>query len=185
MEKENRSPDSCRRAVFLDRDGVLNRSEIKNGRPYAPRTLSDFHIERDAAFGVRQLRNLGFLTIVVTNQKDVGAGLLDMTVLNAMHEVLQQHMTLDAIKVCTCIDECPCYKPNPGMLQEAAHEFEINLSDSYMIGDRWRDIDAGKRAGCTTIFIDYEYKETLRDRPDYIVTNFLDAVDIIASIEGN
>lgn len=172
-----------KRAVFLDRDGVLNRSEIREGRPYAPRRLEDFHIENHAGECIRRLRDMGFLTIVVTNQKDVEAGLTDKGVVDAMHVKLREAVPLDAIKMCTCLDECPCYKPNPGMLLEAAEEFDIDLTASYMIGDRWRDVGAGKRAGCTTVFIDYNYDEELRDRPDITVADLPGAVAEIEKAE--
>ena len=168
---------NMRKAVFLDRDGVLNRAIVRGGRPYAPRHVEDFAILPEAPAAVRRLKAAGYLTIVATNQKDVGAGLLSQHVLDEMHLRLSAAMPLDDIRVCTCIDECPCYKPNPGMLVESARDWNIDLSASVMIGDRWRDIGAGKNAGCLTIFIDKGYAEALPQVPDLVATDLADAVD--------
>lgn len=165
------------RAAFLDRDGVLNRAVVRDGRPYAPRTVEDFEILPEAPDAVGRLKAAGYLVIVATNQKDVGAGLMSRDTLDAMHARLAQVLSIDDIRVCTCIDECPCYKPNPGMLLEAARDWDIDLSASVMIGDRWRDVGAGKNAGCRTIFIDRNYVEALRDTPDIVASDLADAVD--------
>jgi len=167
------------RAVFLDRDGVLSRSDIRAGRPYAPTTLDTFEILFGAPEAVARLRAAGFLAIVVTNQKDVGTGKTPRDVMEAMHARLREAITLDAIKVCTCVDECPCYKPNTGMLDEAVEEYGIELAASYMVGDRWRDIDCGTRAGCRTVFIDHGYSEKLNSQPDFVTTDIAGAADLI------
>lgn len=169
------------RAAFLDRDGVLNQATVRNGRPYAPQTLEDFVILTEASAAVGRLKDAGYLVIVATNQKDVGEGLMSRDTLDAMHARLAQVISVDDIRVCTCIDECPCYKPNPGMLLEAARDWNIDLSASVMIGDRWRDVGAGKNAGCRTIFIDRGYTEALRDTPDLVATDLADAVDKLLS----
>lgn len=164
------------RAAFLDRDGVLNRAIVRDGRPYAPLTLQDFAILPEAADAVLRLKGAGYLVIVVTNQKDVGAGLMTRELLDQMHARLSAAMPIHDIRVCTCVDECPCYKPNPGMLLDAARDWNIDLSASVMIGDRWRDIGAGRNAGCLTIFIDRGYSEVLPLQPDLIATDLADAV---------
>jgi D-glycero-D-manno-heptose 1,7-bisphosphate phosphatase len=164
------------RAAFLDRDGVLNQAIVRDGRPYAPRRLEDFIILPEAAAAVRRLKDAGYLVIVATNQKDVGEGLTSQALLDAMHARLRDAVPVDDIRVCTCIDECPCYKPNPGMLLDAARDWNIELSASVMIGDRWRDVGAGSNAGCRTIFIDRGYAESLRHTPDLVATDLADAV---------
>lgn len=166
-----------RKAAFLDRDGVLNQAIIREGRPYAPQFLDDFIIHLEAPDAVRRLKAAGYLVIVATNQKDVGAGLVSRQMIDAMHAKLLATMPIDDIRVCTCIDECPCYKPNPGMLLEAALDWNIDLSTSVMIGDRWRDIGAGRNAGCLTIFIDRGYAEPLPVKPDLTAIDLADAVD--------
>lgn len=165
------------RAAFLDRDGVLNRAIVRDGHPYAPRRLEDFVILPEAPAAVRRLKDAGYLIIVATNQKDVGEGLLARDTLDAMHVRLRDTVAVDDILVCTCVDECPCYKPNPGMLLEAAQNWDIDLSASVMIGDRWRDVGAGHNAGCRTIFIDRGYAESLRHTPDLVATDLADAVE--------
>lgn len=165
------------RAAFLDRDGVLNQAIVRDGRPYAPHHLEDFLILPEAAEAVRRLKAAGYVVIVATNQKDVGEGLMARETLDAMHARLRQVVPVDDIRVCTCVDECPCYKPKPGMLLEAALDWNIDLSASVMIGDRWRDIGAGHNAGCRTIFIDRGYAEALRHTPDMVASDLADAVD--------
>lgn len=165
------------RAAFLDRDGVLNEAIVRDGRPYAPHHLEDFRILPEAADAVRRLKDAGYVVIVATNQKDVGEGKFARATLDAMHARLRQAVAVDDIRVCTCVDECPCYKPNPGMLLEAALDWNIDLSASVMIGDRWRDIGAGHNAGCRTVFIDRGYSESLRHTPDLVATDLADAVD--------
>ena len=167
------------KAVFLDRDGVLNRSNVRDGRPFAPTELADFEILPGAPAAVAKLRDAGFLTIVATNQKDVGRGLVAPAVLKAMHARLRAAMPLDDIYVCTCVDDCPCYKPNPGMLLEAAEKWRIDLDRSYMVGDRWRDVEAGHRAGCRTLFLDLGYAEALTVAPHWTVADLGEAVEII------
>ena len=170
-----------RRAAFLDRDGVLNRAIVRGGRPYAPRLLEDFVILPEASDAVGRLKSAGYLIIVATNQKDVGEGLVSRELVDAMHAKLSAAMPIDDIRVCTCIDECPCYKPNPGMLLDAARDWNIDLSASVMIGDRWRDVGAGRNAGCLTIFIDRGYAEVLPVKPDLTAIDLADAVNRLLS----
>jgi len=166
-----------RRAVFLDRDGVINRAVVINGKSYPPATLIDFVYLPGVESCIKQLRAAGYLVIVVTNQPDVAKGIQNREVIDAMHAKLRRDVLCDDIKVCFHIDEdyCDCRKPKPGMLIEAAREWNINLRESFMVGDRWRDIEAGKAAGCFTYYIDYKYQEKPPDRPDNIVTSLEDA----------
>jgi D-glycero-D-manno-heptose 1,7-bisphosphate phosphatase len=170
-----------RKAVFLDRDGVLNHSVVVNGKPYAPRKFEDFIIEHQAYEASKLLSQAGFLLIVVTNQPDVGNGLVTHNIINAMNLKLMEALPLDDIKVCfhSQSDGCTCRKPMPGMLEKAALELNIDLAKSYMIGDRWSDIVAGKAAGCFTILIDRKYNEVLEDQPNVSVSCLLEAVQNI------
>jgi D-glycero-D-manno-heptose 1,7-bisphosphate phosphatase len=170
-----------KRAIFLDRDGVLNRSAVREGRPYAPTSLEEFELLPGVTEAVRSLRNAGFLLIVVTNQPDVATGVLRRHVLDQIHQALRFLLPIDDIKVCCHVDKdgCPCRKPRPGLLLEAAREWSIDLNHSFMVGDRWRDVSAGKAAGCKTIFVDCGYAEKQIDSPDFIVTSLPDAVKII------
>jgi len=166
-----------RRAVFLDRDGVINRSVVRDGKPYPPPTLDQFIYLPGVEECIKELRNVGYLVIVVTNQPDVATGVQTREVVDSIHAKLYKDQLCDDIKVCFHIDEddCGCRKPKPGMLIEAAKEWGISLKDSFMVGDRWRDIAAGKAAGCFTYYVDYQYQERRPDRPNQIVISLEDA----------
>lgn len=171
-----------RRAVFLDRDGVLSSSEVRDGRPYAPLSLEAFRILPDAAASVARLRAAGFIAIVVSNQPDVATGALDPKVLDAMHSRLRATVPVDDVRVCTCLDGCANRKPLPGMLIEAAEEWSVDLGSSWMVGDRWRDVGAGRAAGCATILIDRGYAEAVLDPADHVVASLGAAVDLILEV---
>lgn len=170
---------SLRRAVFLDRDGVLNVSDVRGGRPYAPTRLEDFEIYPEAPAAVASLRSAGFAAIVVTNQKDIGTGKTPWGLYQKMTARLRAAIELDDVLVCARADECENYKPNPGMLLEGAARHQINLAQSYMVGDRWRDIGAGRAAGCRTILVDRGYTEAQPYEPDLIAKDIADAADKI------
>ena len=165
-----------RRAVFLDRDGVINRSDVREGKPFAPLRVEEFDILPGVADAVGDLKAAGFLVIVTTNQKDVGEGLASVEVLEAMHDKLRAEVAVDDICVCLCGDHCRRYKPNPGMLLAAARQWNVDLAASIMVGDRWRDVDAGKAAHCLTYFIDCGYAESLNHAPDHTVSDLPEAV---------
>ena len=168
-----------KKAVFLDRDGVLNRPNVIDGKPYAPKKVKDFIIYSEVYEVLNNLKNNLYKLIVVTNQKDVGRGITSMKVLNTMHNKLKSFLPIDDIKVCICIDECDCYKPNPGMILEAQKEWNIDIEKSYIIGDSWRDIGAGINAGCKTILIDRKYNMPMLFKPDYIVNSLKETESII------
>lgn len=169
------------KAAFLDRDGVLNRAIVRGGRPYAPTSIEAFEILPEAPAAVRRLKQAGFLAIVVTNQKDVGRGIVSQAVMKRMHELLLAAMPLDDILVCTSVNGGWRYKPDPGMLIEAAARWRIDLSASVMIGDRWRDVGAGRRAGCRTVFIDRGYAETPALTADWVARDLGEAADLVLS----
>lgn len=175
--------DRLTRAVFLDRDGVLNRAIVRNGRPYPPETLEAFEILPGAAEAVRRLHDAGFLLIGATNQPDVARGTQRREVVEAMNARLRSEMPLVDILVCyEDGEECPRRKPNPGLLLEAADTYRIALPASFMVGDRWRDVEAGRRAGCRTVFLDRGYAERRPDPPaDHMAPDLTAAVDWILS----
>jgi D-glycero-D-manno-heptose 1,7-bisphosphate phosphatase len=132
----------------------------------------------------RALKSAGFLLVVVTNQPDIGRGTLDQRVVEEVHRYMSDVLPIDLVLTCFHGGEeygqpCECRKPRTGMLRRAADQLQIALSQSYMIGDRWRDIDCGKRAGCTTVFIDWGYAEDLRELPDHRAISLPDAARII------
>lgn len=168
-------------AVFLDRDGTLNRIVERNNRPFPPDTLQDFVLLPGVPEALAQLRAAGYRLIVATNQPDVGKGVQQESVVRAMHEQLAAWLPIDDIYVCYHVDEdgCACRKPRPGMLVEAAAKWKIDLTRSYMVGDRWRDVGAGQAAGCTTIWIETKYEERRPEKPDAIVPDMKQAADWI------
>jgi D-glycero-D-manno-heptose 1,7-bisphosphate phosphatase len=149
------------KAVFLDRDGVLNRSIIKKGKPYPPSSLPELEILPGVEEGLSLLKKAGFLLIGATNQPDVARGIQRQQVVEAINWKLVQVLNLDDILVCyhDNQDNCPCRKPKPGLLLAAAEKYRIDLETSFMVGDRWKDIEAGRQAGCRTIFIEANYRE--------------------------
>ena len=158
------------KAVFLDRDGVLVKSLIKNKKGYAPKNLKDFKVYKESKNSVEILNSLGFKIFVVTNQPDVGKKIISKKTLNKMHKILKKKVKIKKIYTCihTSEENCSCRKPMAGMLLNAAKVFKINLKKSYMIGDRESDILCGKRAGCKTIFINRNYNEK---RPKYQIAS--------------
>jgi len=166
-----------KRAVFLDRDGVINRSIVRDGKPYAPESISQMEILEGVREALVSLRHAGFLNIIVTNQPDVGAGKQRREIVEGMHRRLRNELALDDIKVCYHADGdgCECRKPKPGMLLQAAREFGIDLKQSFMVGDRWRDVAAGQAAGCANFFIDYRYGEKQPEPPYTAVESLADA----------
>jgi D-glycero-D-manno-heptose 1,7-bisphosphate phosphatase len=165
------------RAVFLDRDGVINRNEVLDGRPVGPESLAQFVILPGVREAIEAFAAAGFLVIVATNQPNISRDVAD-----AMHALLRKTLKVDDIKVCfhAEADNCACRKPKPGLLLEAAKERKLSLLQSWMIGDRWRDVEAGKAAGCRTVFIDHGYTNEPRPRdPDVIVRSLIEAVPFV------
>ena len=174
-----------RKAVFLDRDGVLNRPLIREGKPYPAETLEQFEIYPEVPDACRQLKEAGFLLVVVTNQPDVARGAQTRATVDAMHrKMLDVLPQIARVEVCwhagiEWADPCDCRKPQPGMVLRAAKALKIDLSQSFLIGDRWQDIDCGHGAGCRTVFIDRHYSEELKRPPNWSVQSFGQAVEVI------
>lgn len=178
------SPDKKNRAaIFLDRDGTLNAAIVRDGKPFPPATAAELTLLPGVAEGCARLKAAGFALVVATNQPDVGRGTLPRAAVEAIHARLLALLPLDRIEVCyDAGGENPpseFRKPRPGMLLRAARELGLDPARSWMVGDRWRDVDCGKNAGCRTIFIDCGYAEKLRARPDFTVKTFADAVEVI------
>jgi D-glycero-D-manno-heptose 1,7-bisphosphate phosphatase len=172
-------------AVFLDRDGVLVREIVDNaGVARAPLRVANFHILEDASALVQRLHAAGLRCVVFTNQPEVARGLLPVQALDEMHHQLSQATLVDDIRVCPHddSDNCVCRKPKPGMLLAAARDADIDLSRSYVVGDRWRDIGAGRAVGCYSILIERPYSRC--DLADMRVTDLAGAVDVIVARHG-
>ncbi len=171
------------RAVFLDRDGVINRALERESKPYPPRSLAEFDILPEVPGALARLKAAGFTLVVATNQPDVGRGTLAQPVVEAIHAHMLSQLPIDRVEVCYHPGQggpaCDCRKPKPGMLRRAALALNLDLTRSWMVGDRWRDVDCGHAAGCQTIFIDRGYAEELKQRPDFSARNLAEAADII------
>ncbi len=175
-----------RRAVFLDRDGTLNAPLVRDGKPYPPATTAEFQLLPGAAEACRQLHAAGYVLVVATNQPDVGRGTQSQASVEAMHAHLQALIPeIARIEACYAPGQGAPHsenrrrKPEPGMLTDAAQALGLDLAQSWMVGDRWRDIDCGARAGCRTIFIDWGYDEPLRAKPDFTARSLAEAAGII------
>jgi D-glycero-D-manno-heptose 1,7-bisphosphate phosphatase len=176
-------PSETLAAVFLDRDGVLNRPTIRQGRPHPPATVEEFTLLPGVKEACETLRRAGYTLLVVTNQPDLARGMQDRAVIDQMHEILRLTLPIDGIYICPHddADRCDCRKPSPGMLLEAARERNLRLASCVMVGDRWRDVEAGRRAGCRTVFVDRGYSEQAPANPDVVVNDLGEAASWIAS----
>jgi D-glycero-D-manno-heptose 1,7-bisphosphate phosphatase len=170
-----------RRAVFLDRDGVINRAVVRDGKPYPPANLAEMEILPGVSDAMTALHSEYWLLIVVTNQPDVARGTKLASEVESINQYLQRVLPIDEFRTCyhDSGDGCYCRKPLPGALLAAAKTHDIDLSASYMVGDRWRDTEAGERAGCQTIFIDYGYSEKQPKNVGFRVKSLAEAATII------
>jgi D-glycero-D-manno-heptose 1,7-bisphosphate phosphatase len=169
-------------AIFLDRDGVLNRAVVRGGKPYPPNSVEELVIDVGVPEALGRLTTAGFQLIGVTNQPDVARGTQTRQRVEEINRTLLDRLPLKEIRVCYHDDKdhCGCRKPEPGLLSDAAVEFGIELSASFMIGDRWKDIEAGRRSGCTTIWLRTNYSEEWQgEPPEYTATDLNDAADFI------
>ena len=172
------------RAVFFDRDGVINKAIVKNGLPYPPLYPEEVEIIPGLIEVTNMLTQNDYKVIGITNQPDVARGIQTRDNVEKINKVILDQV-LGITQIYTCYhddaDGCQCRKPSPGLLFQAAVEYSIELTDSYFIGDRWRDIEAGQRAGCRSILVDYGYscEKTRNCQPDYIIKTIEDLLDII------
>jgi D-glycero-D-manno-heptose 1,7-bisphosphate phosphatase len=174
------------RAVFLDRDGVINRAIVRDGRPCPPVSADTVDVLPGVPRALQRLKAAGYMLVVVTNQPDVARGAQSRAEVEAIHARLSSMLPIDEFRACYHDDGdgCACRKPKPGMIVDAAREHRLDVSASVMVGDRWRDVEAGRRAGCATVFIDCGYSEPAPDRPDTVVTSLEAAADWILTRQG-
>jgi len=174
-----------RRAIFLDRDGVLNQSVVREGKPYPPANAAEVVVLPGVAGALHKLKQAGYLLIVVSNQPDVARGTTTREAVEAINAALHERLgggsLLDELRMCyhDSPDNCHCRKPKPGMLTDAAREHGLDLAACHMVGDRWRDIEAGQAAGCRTVFIDYGYDERQPQGCDIRAASLAEATDIL------
>jgi len=167
------------RAVFFDRDGIINKVIYRENKPCSPRKVIEFKLMPGIAKILNELRKYEFKIIIFTNQPDISRGLMKIEDLEKMHKIIKEVLYPDRILYCPHddTDNCDCRKPKPGMLIEAANELHINLNKSFVVGDTWKDIEAGRSAGCITILVDATYNRGVNS--DYRVKNLDEAVEII------
>ena len=170
-----------RKAVFLDRDGVINKIFIKDNLPSSPPTFELLEILPGVEESILRLKKLNFACLVVTNQPDVGRNLISKNTLEKMHNKLKKKIHIDEIYVCTHIKDqnCFCRKPNPGMILDAAKKYQIDLKKSFLIGDRASDIEAGQEANCRSIFLDKKNYEKPPNKQEATFNNLTEATDYI------
>lgn len=168
-----------RRAIFLDRDGVLNDAIVKDGKPYPPSSLQEVAIASDVLPALQALKDQGFLLLGATNQPDVARGKTERSLVETINAELMRQLPLDEIRVCyhDDADQCECRKPAPGLLLQAAAAHQVDLQQSFMIGDRWKDMTAGNKAGCRTIWINRQYNEKQPTGADAVVSSLSEAAN--------
>lgn len=176
---------SLKRAVFFDRDGVLNDAIVRDGKPYPPASVGELRIEPAAAQAIEMLRSLGFATIAITNQPDVARGTQDRQTVERINAEVQSATGIDAVYTCYHDDRdaCDCRKPKPGLILRACREVGLDASGSYLIGDRMKDIEAARAARCSPVFIDRSYAETVEPAPGIVVRSFDQAIQAILQLE--
>jgi D-glycero-D-manno-heptose 1,7-bisphosphate phosphatase len=144
-----------RSAVFFERDGILNLVRVERGHQVSPLTHDEFHLNPEVLMPVRVLKQAGFLLLATTCQPGLSRGYQSRRELDLMHRALLRSLPLDDIFVCPHdeTDRCPCRKPKPGLLIEAAFKWHLDLEHCFVVSHKWQDADAARNAGCTSILI--------------------------------
>lgn len=157
--------DNKQKAVFFDRDGVLNHLVQRDGSYYSPKKFEDFRIVNEAKEVVNRVQAMGFLAIVISNQPDISRGKLKQSELDKMTDLLFKKLNVDDIFYCTHDDnnDTGCRKPAPGLFFTAQKKYNIDFNKSFMIGDTWKDVEAAKTAGISMILLDNNYNQDLED----------------------
>lgn len=173
------------RAVFLDRDGVLNAAVVRSGKPHPPASAEDVVLLPGVVEACATLRSAGRVLICITNQPDIARGLQTREAVDAINGAIRRACALDDVRVCPHddADGCGCRKPSPGLITDAARDWGISLAGSVVVGDRWRDVESGRRAGCRTVFIDHGYAERRPEAPDFVAGSLSQAVPWILAVE--
>ena len=180
------SGQTLNRVAFLDRDGVINAAVMRDGKPYPPASIAETHILDDVPHALAFLKAVGFRIAVITNQPDVARGAQTQAAVETINGFLASRLPLDHIEVCYHDegDGCDCRKPKPGLIHRSARALGVVTLQGFVVGDRWRDIEAGRAAGCRTVWIDRGYRERLPEGYDYRTTSLLAAAQWIVEQVG-
>jgi D-glycero-D-manno-heptose 1,7-bisphosphate phosphatase len=145
-----------RTAIFFERDGILNDCRVERGQQLTPRALEEFCVNGAAGESLQKLKDAGFLLLAITNQPGISRGYLSRRELDLMHVVLRKKLPVDEVLMCTHdeMDHCPCRKPRPGLIREAAFKYQLDLDRCFVVSDKWQDAQAAHNAGCTSILLD-------------------------------
>lgn len=172
------------KAIFLDRDGVINKVIMRNGKPSSPWKLEEFKLLPDVKKCLKSFKEIGFLNIIFTNQPDISRCFLKKEELEKMHKIITERLPVDEIKFCPHdnVDNCFCRKPKPGLILEAAQKWSIDLKRSYVIGDSWKDIGAGRAADCKTFLIRREYNKNFKENYNFEIKSLKEAVEILKEL---
>jgi len=167
------------KALFLDRDGIINEVVFREKKHVSPRTFKEFKLKKGIQKFLQKVKKSGFLTIIVTNQPDIARGLMKPDELKKMHNFIEKELPIDEIFCCphNDSDNCSCRKPKPGMLIESAKKWQIDLKNSFIVGDSRKDMDAGKNAGCKTILWQTNYNQ--KTQSDFKIKTFSEILKII------
>lgn len=171
------------KAIFLDRDGVINKVIIREGRPFSPRSMDEFQIIQGVSEAIALLQKEGLLVVLITNQPDLANGLISNSLISEMHEKIRSETGIIHFYFCghNDLQNCECRKPKVGMLLQASRDLGINLDSSYLVGDRWKDIKAGQKVGCKCYFIDNNYNEPRPSPPFYAVKSLYEAAVLVST----
>ena len=172
-------------AIFIERDGILNECRVERGQQMSPRTLDDFHVNLDAREPLQRLKDAGYLLLATTNQPGISRGYLSRRELDLMHIVLRKKLPLDDVLMCTHdeMDHCPCRKPSPGLIREAAFKYHLDLDRSFVVSDKWQDAQAAHNAGCTSILL--QSPLIGKGHHDFVLPDFKSIVEKILWLAAN
>jgi D-glycero-D-manno-heptose 1,7-bisphosphate phosphatase len=170
--------------VFIERDGILNRVRVERQYQVSPLALAEFHVNDEAVPLLKKLKAAGFLLIATTNQPGVSRGYQSRRELDRMHELLRKTFPLQDVLVCPHdeTDRCPCRKPKPGLLVEAAFQWHLDLDHSFVISDKWQDAEAARTAGCTSLLIQSPWVGTVHR--DFVLPDLASIVDKILGLKS-
>jgi D-glycero-D-manno-heptose 1,7-bisphosphate phosphatase len=174
-----------KQAVFIERDGVLNRVKVERQQQVSPLTLEEFQVIQEGAPLLKRLKASGLLVIVTTNQPGLSRGYQSRRELDRMHDLLRKTFPLDDLLVCAHdeTDRCPCRKPKPGLLIEAGFKWKLDLDRSFVISDKWQDAEAARIAGCTSLLLESPWVKTVHR--DFVLPDLEAIVEKILHLRGS